>query len=269
MNEPLKIVFRNNKLVVIDKPSSVSMLKDRNGEECLWDILKKQFSKKPYMVHRLDKGTSGVNLIAFDQELQKELTKCFQEKTVTKIYVAICVGKPDPAEGMIDLPLCKGRKSRYRVAGNRGDIVCNAKEGKPHWELKNQNSNASNDSEKYGTKQAFTSKTNYTTLYSDQNYSLIMLRPETGRTHQIRVHMSWIGHALLGDHLYGSPKDKSQIADRLALHSYLIRLPKEIELEHHEFTAQIPDFFLDKLGDIGFAGDLDQAVSNRIKEIIV
>lgn len=265
MNKRLNIIFQDKELAAIDKPSGVSMLKDRNGEECLWDILKKSFEQKPYLVHRLDKGTSGVNLIALNQGIQKKLTKCFQEKEVTKIYLAICVGKPDQATGVIDLPLCKGRKSRYRVAGNRSDIVCKVKHGKHHWVLADQGNNPSSNSDSFGNKQAFPSITNYTTLYSNGDYSLVVLKPETGRTHQIRVHMSWIGCALLGDHLYGSPKSESQAAERLALHSYLIRLPKKIGLEQTEFTAPIPKFIKEKVMDMGFEGDGQELIHEALQ----
>jgi len=108
-------------VVALDKPADVSLLRDRTGDPCLWDMLPEMLGGKPYQVHRLDKGTSGVLLVARDAATQKQLTAAFRERSVRKYYVTWVTGAL-PHGGTVDLPLKKGRKSRYRVAGERRHI---------------------------------------------------------------------------------------------------------------------------------------------------
>jgi len=204
---PIEILHRDTELVVINKPPDLSLLADRSGSVCLWDALPDLLGCRPYLVHRLDKPTSGVLLVALSPAAQRTLTRAFAARQLRKFYLAWVVGYPGAA-GRIDLPLRKGRKSRYRVAGQRADIV--NRDG--DWRLRS-------DAEGHP------STTRMRALVRSRDRSLLLLQPLTGRTHQLRVHLAWIGHPILGDRLYGAPDSADQQADRLQLHSHRIVLP--------------------------------------------
>lgn len=193
---------------MLNKPADVSLLADRSGAPCLWDTLPGTAGTKPYLVHRLDKPTSGVLVIALTPECQKRLTRQFQARQVRKYYLAWVSGTT-PASGVIDLPLKKGRKNRYRVAGNRADI----REHAGRWSLPDPAGDG------------FPSLTRFRTLSRSDGRSLLLLAPRTGRTHQLRVHLAWIGYPILGDRLYGRPSDPDQQAARLLLHAHRLVLP--------------------------------------------
>ncbi|MDA1073386.1 MAG: RNA pseudouridine synthase [Proteobacteria bacterium] len=206
----LEILARGPGYLVINKPSGQSVLADRSGAPCLIDQLKTDLTEKPYVVHRLDKGTSGVMLIATSQESQSRLTRAFAKRTVHKFYLAKVTGSLNvKVSATIDLPLRKGRKSRYRVAGQRESIhrIGN------RWQL-------------HGSDGGHPSVTRLRTLRSEAAASLLLLKPTTGRTHQLRVHLAWIGYAIIGDPLYGNPRDPAQQADRLHLHCHKLIVPE-------------------------------------------
>lgn len=205
----INFIHRDDHVAVLDKPADVPLLADRSGAPCLWDALPDLLGQKPYLVHRLDKPTSGVLAIALDPQTQKQLTRAFAARTVRKFYLAWVLGHPD-TDGIIDLPLKKGRKSRYRVAGQRTDISrCDDR-----WQLVNPDPDG------------HASQTRLRVLHQHADRSLLLLMPRTGRTHQLRVHLSWIGHPILGDRLYGKPKDPAQQAERLFLHAHKLILPE-------------------------------------------
>ncbi len=207
----LEILFHDTDLMVINKPPNVSLLSDRTGAPNLWDEIKNSAEiSKPYLVHRLDKGTSGVLLIALNQRTQTSLTRAIQKHQVDKFYVAWVTGRLDLAgSGHIELPLKKGRKSRYRVAGPRSNIVCREQ----RWRLEPP------------ADSGHPSHTKLRLLKHIPNRSLVLLKPTTGRTHQLRVHLAWIGHPVMGDSLYGKPSSTAQHAPRLQLHCQKLVIP--------------------------------------------
>jgi len=214
---------------VFNKPSGLSVLADRRSPECLWTDLKRLLpgGVRPFMVHRLDKGTSGVWVVATSQARQKQLTKAFEAHEVKKYYVARVTKAPRlTGTATIDLPLTKGRKSRYRVAGKRESIE---RQGQI-WQLGNDKSFPGQK-----TKTAFESSTRFRRL----NNSTLLLQPKTGRTHQLRVHLAWTGSPIKGDHLYGKEDDPKQQWPRLALHCHKLVLP-----ELGVFRASAPAGFL-------------------------
>lgn len=192
------------------------MLADRQSPECLWNDLKRLLPRgtRPFMVHRLDKGTSGVWVVATTQPRQRQLTKAFEARQVRKYYVARVTKAPKLAgTGLMDLPLTKGRKSRYRVAGAREDIEHSG----ARWRLAQGSAFPGAK-----TKTAFASQTRLRRL----NNSTVLLQPLTGRTHQLRVHLAWTGSPIKGDHLYGKLSDRAQAWPRLALHCHRLVLPE-------------------------------------------
>jgi tRNA pseudouridine32 synthase/23S rRNA pseudouridine746 synthase/23S rRNA pseudouridine1911/1915/1917 synthase len=198
----------------------VALLADRTGAACLWDALPDRLGTRPYLVHRLDKGTSGVLLVALDRPTQRRLTRAFQARDVRKYYLAWTMGAPpDGRTRTIDLPLRKGRKSRYRVAGPRDSI----RQGPSGWTL------GSRDGDGHA------SLTRLRVLRRHGERTLVLAAPVTGRTHQIRVHLAWIGYPLLGDHLYGRPGDPAQQAPRLQLHCHRLVVPG-----YGTFSAETP-----------------------------
>jgi len=211
----LDVLYRGTDLLVVNKPANVSLLADRSGEACYWDQLRAELDTgKPYLVHRLDKGTSGVLLVALNPQAQRVLTRAFQARRIGKFYLAWVVGRLDlAATHSIDLPLRKGRKSRFRVAGRREHIVRNGRT----WHL----DAAAGDSDADG----HPSSTRLRRLAAAEQRTLLLLNPRTGRSHQLRVHLAWIGHPILGDHLYGNPDDPQQRAERLQLHCHRLSVP--------------------------------------------
>jgi 23S rRNA pseudouridine1911/1915/1917 synthase len=171
------ILFENADVLVLDKPAGVSMATSSragSAEEAVRRLLAAcglaAAEPLPLLVHRLDVGTTGVVLLAKNDAAHRALSRSLQQKTAKKTYRALVWGHPVPARGRIDLPLARdpkdGRKMRVE------------KDGKP-------------------------SVTNYETLRRYASLADLRLSPETGRTHQIRVHLSAKGHPIAGDDFYG------------------------------------------------------------------
>ena len=156
--------------------------------------------KKIRPVNRLDRNTSGLVIFAKNEYIQEFLIKEMQSKTFSKEYLAILEGTLDKKQGTINAPIARKKDSIIeRCIDNSGD----------------------------------NSITHYKVLKEFDNFSLVNFKLETGRTHQIRVHSSYIGHPILGDDLYGN---KSNLINRQALHSYKISFihPKTREKMHFE-----------------------------------
>jgi len=173
----LTILYEDGEALVIDKPSGLSVDRPRKGGACLedhLDQLKLGFQRAPVAVHRLDTDTSGCLLLARNPKALARFNKAFEDRLVAKTYLAILAGHPPEAAGTIELSLAK------ISSAEKGWRMIAAKKGKPaisHWELV----------EVLGP------------------HSLIRFRPETGRTHQLRVHaLKGLGAALLGDPVYGA-----------------------------------------------------------------
>lgn len=212
------IVFESDQLLVLDKPSGLSVLEDRSSDFNLWKLLRHRGRYFP--AHRIDKGTSGILLLAKSQHVQTMITTAFAQRNVAKFYVARVVGTfPSGGSWTIDLPLKPGRKSRYRVAGGRSDIVANER----RYSLGHE------------TGAGVPAVTRVRLLSCDDGHSTVLASPLTGRTHQLRVHLAWIGHAIVGDHLYGKPASPEQQDSRLRLHCHRLVIPG-----FGSFSAPVP-----------------------------
>ncbi|MCY3542247.1 MAG: RNA pseudouridine synthase [Gammaproteobacteria bacterium] len=220
------ILFTDSECLAIDKPSGISVLRDRSGQENLYALLR-EHDPDAKLVHRLDKGTSGVLLLAKTDNFRKSASKLFETRQVVKFYAAVVSGRfPIGKTYTINLPLRRGRKSRFRVAGLRSDI-----QASPHgWTINSQD--------------GLVSITQVRALEHGPRRSLLLLKPQTGRTHQLRVHLAWIGHPIVGDSLYGSPNSASQSNSRLMLHSHRLILSSG-----YNFTSAIPPSFTEVLRD--------------------
>ncbi|MEM1229236.1 MAG: RNA pseudouridine synthase [Pseudomonadota bacterium] len=213
--DPRWIIETTDELLVLNKPAGLSLLRDRSGAADLWTLLKDRYGKL-HLVHRLDKDTSGVLLVARSAALQRRLTRAFAGRSVRKLYQARVVGSlPLRGSGRIDLPLRKGRKSRYRVAGERAQITRSGN----HWQLSEARVPPANAAT------GVSARTHLRVGATGPGWSDLVLRPVTGRTHQLRVHLAWIGHPIRGDRLYGKPDDPAQRAPRMALHATRLQIP--------------------------------------------
>lgn len=216
------IVYENDDLVAINKPSGLLSIPDREqSEKSLKEYLKDKYGDI-FTVHRLDKDTSGLVLFAKNETTHKYLSKLFEERKVEKYYVGIVLGSPTETTGTINAPIGENpaRKGMMNVHRN----------GKP-------------------------SLTTYEVMESNKHFSMVSFRLHTGRTHQIRVHSKEIGHPLACDELYGdgkpvllsSVKKKFKLSkhdegerpmiSRLALHSYKL----VFETEQGELLTLIAD----------------------------
>ena len=194
MNIP--ILYEDGEALVIDKPAGLPVDRPRRGGKCLDDFLdqlKLGFQRRPTAVHRLDTDTSGCLLLARNPKALKRFNMAFEEKVVAKTYLGILAGVPEQTEGRIELALSK------ISSAEKGWRMIPARKGKP-------------------------SATDWRLIDVQDGCALIEFRPETGRTHQIRVHAaSGIGIPLAGDPVYG---DGSSAA-RTMLHASAIEMPRE------------------------------------------
>ena len=189
------IIHMDDHLVVLDKPSGLLSVPGRGPThaDCLASRVQGEFPEAR-IVHRLDMATSGLLIMARGPEMERRLSIAFQQRQVKKRYVAVVAGIPSPETGEIALPLITDWPNRPR---QKVDF----ENGKP-------------------------SLTHYALLCHDaaRQRSRVELRPHTGRSHQLRVHMMAIGHPILGDELYGDDGSRDA-AERLLLHACELSLP--------------------------------------------
>ena len=206
MSVEYDILYEDDNIVAVNKPSGMLTIPDRHNSDIfsLRSILDKRFNKI-FVVHRLDKDTSGIIVFAKNEISHKYFSELFENRKVEKIYLGLIVGKPIALEGKIDEPIAENHTKP-------GTMITHIK-GKP-------------------------ALTHYRILQTFPSYSLAEFNIQTGRTHQIRVHCKHIGHAIACDALYGDgapvylshlkkkyklSKDQLQekpLLSRLALHSY-------------------------------------------------
>lgn len=160
--------------------------------------------------HRIDKATSGIVLLAKSKAVHAELARSFRHRNVKKTYIAIVHDGGLPDSGVIDLPLMTAGTGRVRVAGRREEIVHDPATGK--WALPAHAITRS--------RRSYEAVTAYAVLTRSNGRALVLARPITGRRHQIRVHLAWIGHAVDGDPLFSRQEPQT----RTHLHSWRIEL---------------------------------------------
>lgn len=197
INKPLDIIFQNDDVIVINKPPNLSVHQDIKGhqKETLINWLhgnKIQLSSiggihRPGIVHRLDKDTSGVMIVAKNDKTHHFLQKQFADRHVEKTYIALVDGTPPTKSGTIDAPITRDMvdRKKMKVSGST-----KARHSITHFKVI----------------ETFTLPPE---AKSEKKCSLLELKIETGRTHQIRVHMASIGHPVIGDDKYGSTKINS------------------------------------------------------------
>ena len=207
----LQIIYEDEWLLIVNKPAGIAIHPSllhyidslSNGVRYYFDLI--GLKKKIRPVNRLDANTSGLVVFAKCEYIQECFIKQMANKTFKKEYLCIVNGIFDKKTGIINLPIA--RKS--------GSII-----------------------ERCVDRNGQDAVTYYEVIEEFGNYSLVKCLLETGRTHQIRVHMSYIGHPLLGDTLYGYP---SKLINRQALHSYIIEFVHPISKKVMKFTCDLPE----------------------------
>jgi len=216
--EMLETLFLDDHIIVLNKPAGLSVLNEGWDPDApyLRQMLEDKYGKI-WVVHRLDKITSGVMVFALTAEAHRGLNRQFERHEVEKVYQAIVEGVPPwnvrNARHMLQTNV--GRKHRTVVVHKRG---------------KN-------------------SETDFKVLKRGQAEALIEARPKTGRTHQVRVHLSALGFPLLGDVLYGA--SETDLIDRPALHAYSLGFTHPINGKRLNFIADSPADFQEVLKRLG------------------
>ena len=188
----MKIIYEDDYFIAINKEAGVEV--DNN----LIEIIKKEYTHidNLYLVHRIDKFTSGIVILARDEETKKYFEESFKDKTINKVYHAIVQGKVEKEKGTIDISIGIDKKNPNKR------IPLSVKEG------------------------GESAITHYKVLKRLNEHTLLELKPLTGRTHQIRVHLSYIGHPIIGDKIY------SKNADIYKMKGFAL-IAKEIHFVHH------------------------------------
>lgn len=215
--DPVSLLFVDRYLAVINKPPHLLSEADRFGSPSLQSVVPHllhttgEKKNETWLVHRLDAGTSGVLVMARTKSSTAYLNEAFRNGTVRKEYLALCVGDPG-LKRVIDAPIAHAERVRQKVSAD----------GKP-------------------------AMTEVERLALGNNVSLVLARPRTGRTHQIRVHLAHVGCPLLGDRLYGGPGylDAPQHwpIPRALLHAWKLSFSHPKTHEPLRFVAPVaPDF---------------------------
>jgi len=206
----LRKLFEDEWLLVIDKPSGLPVHPGAGEKmETVLDLFRHYYpqiaafadQERPGIVHRLDKDTSGVLILAKNEEALARMQELFQEREMQKTYLALVKGRLRFRNGTIDLPLARSLKQRARF-----EVVGEDREDRRE------------------------ATTDFSVIREFEKFTYVRLTPKTGRTHQLRVHLAHFGNPVLGDILYG--KTRGQDFPRLALHAYRIEFV-------HPFTGNL------------------------------
>jgi len=211
----LKILYEDDNIIAVDKPEGISSIKENNkSAETVHSILQKEFDEKLFIVHRLDKDVSGVMLFAKNSSTHKFLNKQFENHLIEKKYIALVHGIIRENTGLID------KKIRQFGSGRMGVDEIKGKE----------------------------SRTKFDVLERFNSFTLLKLIPETGRRHQLRVHLYSIGHPIVGDLHYGE-KSLQKNFSRLMLHAEEIEFFIEDE-KKMKIKSPLPESFLNILNEV-------------------
>lgn len=229
LDEKIEVIYEDEDFIALNKPAGILSIPDRFSKSLpnLYDILTKRYGRI-FVVHRLDKETSGVICFAKNEEAHSDLTEKFEEHEVNKVYLALITGHLRNKEGKIDIPLSENPKFP-------GTMRVDYEAGKR-------------------------SITEYKVLEEFENYSLVEVRPLTGRMHQIRIHFKAIGHPLAIDSIYGNRNEiflseikkkyrlkenepEKPLMNRLTLHALRLGFFHFRKKEYIEFEARLPKDF--------------------------
>ena len=212
---PLTIIYQDGDIIVLDKPAGLTVhpapghpsgtLVNALLAACP-DLRGIAGTLRPGIVHRLDKDTSGLMVVAKNDRAQRALQRQLKDRNVNKTYLALVQGVPKPREGMIEAPIGRHPKNRKKMA-----VVAGGRDATTKYRVREE--------------------------LAGGRYSLLEVEPVTGRTHQIRVHMAALGHSIAGDATYGK---RSDIITRQALHASRLAFAMPLGGRTVEFESPLP-----------------------------
>ena len=238
---PLDIVFEDSNLVVLNKPQGMVVHPSAGHESGtlvnallyhIQDLSGIGGEKRPGIVHRIDRMTSGLLVVAKNDSAHRALSDQFRDHSAHRSYAALVDGNIRQDEGTIDAPLARHPVDRKRMA-----IVQGGREAVTHWRV----------AARYG------------------QYTLLQIELETGRTHQIRVHLASKQHPVTGDDVYGREKRPFGLSGQ-ALHGYRLTFRHPRSGEQMVFYAPLPDYLIKALQKAGEAEDAE-SVLRRLKAL--
>lgn len=231
------IIYEDAQIAVLDKPAGLMVHPTANGEAgTLADFLVARWPQlravgdnpalRPGIAHRLDRDTSGLMVVAKTSEAFAALKQAFQSRNMEKRYVALVHGVPKQPSGVIDLPIGHSAHTSTKRAVRRGARdLRGEREALTHWKVR----------QRY------------------HEYTLLEVRPKTGRTHQIRVHLAAIGHPIVGDRLYGARRGK--------------RGAEALGLKRQFLHASYLSFALPGGGRFAFESDLPRDLAEALERL--
>ena len=223
---PVNILYEDDTVIVVNKPAGMVVHPGAgNWKGTLANALAFHFQgmsgkdvSRPGIVHRLDKGTSGILIIAKNEQVHDFLARQFQLRTVEKTYSALLYGRIEPSEGLIDLPIGRDQRTRTKISPR--------------------------------TRKPREAQTGYRVVEYPPGFSFVEAYPRTGRTHQIRVHFHHVGHPIVGDETYArksyfrliDPKQAKAIKQlgRLFLHASTLKIVHPETEKPMTFEAPLP-----------------------------
>ncbi len=216
---PVPVIYEDNDIIVVNKPKGM-VVHPANGNpdgtlvNAILAMCKESLSGiggkiRPGIVHRLDKDTSGLLIVAKNDLAHMNMSKQIQKRLVTKKYIALVRGNVEENEATIDLPIARSAKDRKKMAVDK-----NGKNAVTHFKVL----------KRYG------------------KYTLLELKIDTGRTHQIRVHMAYIGHPVVGDNVYSNGKNEFAVEGQM-LHAKYLKFSHPVTGKELELEAPLPEYF--------------------------
>lgn len=216
---PVPVIYEDNDIIVVNKPKGM-VVHPANGNpdgtlvNAILAMCKDSLSGiggkiRPGIVHRLDKDTSGLLIVAKNDIAHMEMSKQIQERKVTKRYIALVRGIITEDEATIDIPIARSTKDRKKMA-----VDSKGKNAVTHFKV----------------------------LKRYDKYTLLDIKIDTGRTHQIRVHMSYVGHPVVGDMVYSNGKNEFGIEGQM-LHAKYLEFKHPVTGEELKLEAPIPEYF--------------------------
>ncbi len=223
---PLDIIYEDNYLMVINKPAGI-VVHPALGHfsDTLVNALiayRQKLSSvnglaRPGIVHRLDKDTSGILVVAKDNKTHINLAKQFKQHTIKRVYIGVVAGRMEYDEGIIDAPISRSPFNRKKMA-----VLSSFSRG---------------------------ATTQYRVIKRSEKISVLEIYPQTGRTHQIRVHLAHIGHPVIGDKCYGRGNKSSRIS-RQALHAKGLGFIHPVTNKFMSFEASLPPDMLAFISEV-------------------
>lgn len=216
---PVPVVYEDNDIIVVNKPKGM-VVHPANGNpdgtlvNAILAMCKDSLSGiggeiRPGIVHRLDKDTSGLLIVAKNDLAHMNMSKQIQERKVTKKYIALVKGNVPEDEATIHMPIARSTKDRKKMA-----VDAKGKDAITHFKVL----------KRYG------------------KYTLLELKIDTGRTHQIRVHMSYIGHPVVGDMVYSNGKNEFGVKGQM-LHAKSLEFKHPVTNKEMHLEAELPEYF--------------------------